>query len=614
MPLAEALARAAVPLASLAAMAALAAHEVDPMAAAESGYLAVVAAAVLAAAAFLAPAPAIEAGLGAVLAAAVVWALPASPARGAALVLLLAATLAVAAGRRLATCRRELRGELPIAVSVPLAIGLQALLRGDLLLAPQGAARALVLVVLVPLAGALAVSFLSRRHGLGAAVAAGLAVAVTPGWTIATVLALAALAGGDALAASAGGTWRAAWPLRAAAIAAIAAPLAWGRAGWLAVAAGLALASPALGLGGAAALTAASLTWNNVWAHGSPIFYTRFERAFGRIEPGVWHDGATAAGIWIAFVFLCVPAAALPAAGRRRWALAGGLLAFAAPAFVRAGMPAFAALAAPLALLALAVSGAGTGAGAEATPEGAAPPAAVFQRAWTAALVAGTALLAAYPWLRAQPLADFLALVGPAPIAALAAAAAVALASLLSTAGRRPRPLLPAAAAAAVVFVGILVHQRPATSLLPDGEALRLAAGSPLWEIHLQAAPGAAPARGVALVSTLENGGGVAAGTAVATLLLDDGRGAGRRFTLVAGDDTAEWAARRPDVARALAAAGETTPPAWMSTVADGFFAQRYRRRFELPAAAAIGKLRLELAPGLPPKLALAVYRLEILR
>ncbi len=258
MPLAEALARAAVPLAGLAAMAAFAAREVDPTAAAESGYLAVVAAAVLAAVAFLAPAPALEAGLGAVLAAAAVWALPAGPGRGAAVLVLLVGTLAVAAGRRLARCRPEL--PLALAVTVPLALGLQALLRGDLLLAPRREPRIFVLLLLLPLAGALLTSFLSRRHGWRAAVAAGLALAATPGWTIAAVLALAALAGGDALAASRGRSWRDAWPHRAAGLAALLLPLAWGgRAGWLATAAGLALASPALGLAGAAALAAAAL-------------------------------------------------------------------------------------------------------------------------------------------------------------------------------------------------------------------------------------------------------------------------------------------------------------------------------------------------------------------
>ncbi len=80
-------------------------------------------------------------------------------------------------------------------------------------------------------------------------------------------------------------------------------------------------------------------------------------------------------------------------------------------------------------------------------------------------------------------------------------------------------------------------------------------------------------------------------------------------------------------MARALAARGERPPAAWVSWIADGFFAQRYRRVFWLPALPAPRsagaraapplrpvRLRIELAPGLPPGLALAVYQMEILR
>ena len=95
----DALVRAAVPLAALAAMAALAHYEVDPVGRAETVYLAVLATAGLLAVAFLAPPPAWELGVGATLATTIVWALPAGPGRGAAVVLLLVAALAVAAGR-----------------------------------------------------------------------------------------------------------------------------------------------------------------------------------------------------------------------------------------------------------------------------------------------------------------------------------------------------------------------------------------------------------------------------------------------------------------------------------------------------------------------------------
>jgi len=116
----------------------------------------------------------------------------------------------------------------------------------------------------------------------------------------------------------------------------------------------------------------------------------------------------------------------------------------------------------------------------------------------------------------------------------------------------------------------------------------------------------------VALVSSLENGAEVAAGAAVASVEVDPGA----RFTLAAGRGTAEWAARRADVARELAARGEAAPRPWESWVAGDFFGQRYRRVFALPpgSPAAPRRLRIELARGLPPDAALALYHLEVLR
>ncbi len=101
------LAVAVVPLAVFAAAAAFAAHEVDRVGAAETAYLGGVAAAALAAVAALAPPPALELGLGATLAVTLLWTLPDGPGRGAALGLLLAATLTIAAVRRLGGSSRR---------------------------------------------------------------------------------------------------------------------------------------------------------------------------------------------------------------------------------------------------------------------------------------------------------------------------------------------------------------------------------------------------------------------------------------------------------------------------------------------------------------------------
>src|SRR5882724_7541530 len=130
------LARAAVPVATFAAVAVFAAHEVDRAAAAETAYLGGVAAAVLAAIAALAPSgpgePALELGLGATL----LWTLPDGPGRGAALGLLLTALFALAAARRLSRGMPALTA-LPARIAIPLALGVQLLVRGDRLLAPR---------------------------------------------------------------------------------------------------------------------------------------------------------------------------------------------------------------------------------------------------------------------------------------------------------------------------------------------------------------------------------------------------------------------------------------------------------------------------------------------
>src|SRR5579864_1008682 len=210
------LARWALPPATLAAIGCFAAHEVDPVAAAEGAYLGRLAAAILVAVAALAPPPAAELGLGGALAAAAVWTLPAGPGRGAAVMALLIATLAVAAGRRLrrmaaATEGGAGAGRARLAAAVALCFGCQVLLRGELLFAPGRALRPWVALVVLPVAAGAALALLWHRRGMVPALAAAAVAAVlAPGWTVATTLAMVALAGGDSLrkdAATAGGRW-----------------------------------------------------------------------------------------------------------------------------------------------------------------------------------------------------------------------------------------------------------------------------------------------------------------------------------------------------------------------------------------------------------------------
>jgi hypothetical protein len=110
--------------------------------------------------------------------------------------------------------------------------------------------------------------------------------------------------------------------------------------------------------------------------------------------------------------------------------------------------------------------------------------------------------------------------------------------------------------------------------------------------------------------SYLANGAGLPRGTPVAIVKLVNAGGRSVDWTLRAGDDTGEWAARRRDVA----SDGQPAPAPWVSWVADGFFAQRYRSRFQLDPPEPLASLRIERAPGAPPNLTVAIYQVELRR
>jgi hypothetical protein len=569
-----------VPLAALAAAAAFAAHEVDRGGAAETGYLGGVAAAALAAVAVLAPPPALELGLGATLAVTLLWTLPDGPGRGAALGLLLAAILGIAAARRLA----RVLPALPLEVAIPLALGLQVLLRGDLLLAPRFDLKTVAVLVGMPVVAGVAMALLARRHGGDsgglALLAGGTAALLAPGWSTASTLALVALAAGDALGAAP----RPRLPARGLAVVALLAPLAWEpRAGLLCALAGLALAAPRAALAPALALA-----------------------VLARLLP----PAAGAGGFGIVTLALLVPAFLLPRRGRwdrwERWELPAAALLLTVAARAVSGP---ASLAAPLALAALGVRKAGTGA--------------AVQRVWTGALLFGACLLAAYPWLRPAPLADLLDLLGPVRAVAAAAVAGVLLLELGPalpgfpwTTLRRPAgPARAAGVAAAGLFLALLLRlPPPGVRLFRPEQAVRLDAASPVWETGLPAGP----LSGLAVESVLDNSTGLPAATPVATLRLLGGGGNGGSgdivWTLRAGRETGEWAARRPDVARLMAASGTPAPSPWMGWVAGGFFGERYRALFRLSAPHPFGRLRIERLPDLPPDLEITLQQLEVRR
>lgn len=546
-------ARCLLPLAALAAMAALSAHEVNPGNAAEGLYLAELAAVALLAAGFLAPAPAFELALGSVLAAATVWVFPASPGRGATVLLILTAVLAVAAGRRLARCLPE----LPFAVTLPLALGAQALLRGELLFEPPSLRVATALLVL-PVAGAAAATVLARRHGaIPALIAAGTAVALAPGWNVAATLGLVALAAGDFLMREELG-----WPKRIlAGLVLLALPFWKLGPGLVAAASGVALAAPLAGLALGAATLAASF-WRGSAIHG--------------VEPAFW-------------MLLLLPVLPFTVGTMDRLArlAAALLLACAVP-----WNPDLSALAAPLALAAL-------GLPREGTPS-------VVQRTWTAAVLAGTALLAAYPWHREEPLASALSLSGLAPdLRSVLVLAAVA-AGLIGLASSLPRRA--GALTAAAILSALLVHlPSPARLLQPAETSFTLDAAQPVAEAKLESQP----VESLVLESSLSNGAQLANGTPVATLTLRHPGGGTVRRDIRAGEDTGEWAARRQDVA---GSARLRSPEGWVSWVAGDFFGRRYRSRWDLDEPGRFALLRLERRPDLPPDVQVTVHQTELRR
>ena len=178
-----------LPLAVLGAIAAFSVREAGASAAAEGLFLGELAAAVLLVVAALAPAPAVEFGVGATLAVTAVWSLPPGPGRGATVVLILLAAFIVSALRRLSRTLPE----LPLSVTIPLALGAQLLLRSELLFEPV-TPRMLVALLVLPVAGGLALTFAARRlHGPVVLIAAAVALSLGPGWNVRTTVAVLVL-------------------------------------------------------------------------------------------------------------------------------------------------------------------------------------------------------------------------------------------------------------------------------------------------------------------------------------------------------------------------------------------------------------------------------------
>jgi hypothetical protein len=554
--------RIAVALAAYAAIAAFGGFELDRLAGEESLYLSRIVFAVLAAVAFLAPSPARELGFGAVLATTAVWALPRGPLRGSTVVAVLVGALGLAAWRRvMAEPRRLAPG-----AAVALAFGLQALLRGRLLFgASLFDPKALFALLALPVAAGYAAAWLSRKRGAeAAALALSAVVLLAPGWNVAATLALVVLALGD-LSSDA----ERPRILRAAAGIAMFLPFLWEpRAAGVAVIAALvastltstALARPAV-LWGAAALALAG-TMPSVRAPGEAIAF-------------------------LALFALIVPAFLIPVRGRADFERLFAILALAvAAAFA---VPGPAALAAPVAL-ALLTGSPRSGASA-------------VHRAWIAILASLAAVLAAYPWLRAEPLSEALGVIGIVPSWPMALGVIVlasGIAAVLARQGRRAAVLV-----AGLAGLGVALGLPPAGRTLLGLETA-LTAAAPRFESPLDGHG----VRGIALDSHLESSAGLAPGTVVATVHLLDaaGKDAGPSFDLRSGSETGEWAVERPD----LAALHLAAPAPWLSWVAGDFFGRRYRALFSVETSGKPRRIRIERSAALPPEVGIALHQVEV--
>jgi hypothetical protein len=554
-------------LAAFAAVQAFARTVAEPVGADESAFLSLLVGGVLAAIAAVAPRPAWELGWTALSAVAAIWIVGYGPHRGAVVTVVLAAGLAVAAAR---AGGAELMSSPGAAAA--LALGFQLLLRCDLLLPPLLDLRTLVSVLALPVAAGIALSVLAGRFGAPAAWAAGVAaVVLAPGWNVTVTLAVVSLAAGAALADRG-----LAKPLRALAAAALAVPPLWDPAlGTLFVIAALTL------------LVEGRASWLLTAAGVAVLVFVPPAR-FGRELLELWALGPV----------LAPAVLAAPAAGRVL-VLRGAFLSLVA-AMLGGGAE---VLAGGLALAALGTRGVAEGV-------------ASAQRAWGGALALAVTALAAYPWLREEPLAAALELFGlGSRWAALAAAVGlvVALGWGLEAGRRRGRSWRPPPALAAPLVCAALAlalaRAVPVSVLVPISfDPVILTGERAVW-FHRFAAREIA---GGIVDCNLIHGTDLPVGTRVASLRLRDADGAlVGTWELLAGLDTAEWAAARPDVAGRR---GFRAPDPWLAQIAPGgtFFAQRFRSRFELGEPVTAAQVAVRRDGELPADVELVIYRVEL--
>jgi len=166
---------------------------------------------------------------------------------------------------------------------------------------------------------------------------------------------------------------------------------------------------------------------------------------------------------------------------------------------------------------------------------------------------------------------------------------------------------IAAAVAGAALFAALVSPQlaSPGLGLLAGGDAVLLDRAHPSWHIDL----GPGRWRGLVMQTHLIHAAELSGGTPVARVRLLGTGSAPLELQLRAGEETGEWAARRPDVA---ATARLRAPRPWLAWVAGDFFGQRYRARLPLPHAGSFVRIEMDLAAALPPDTGLAIDQVEL--
>ena len=557
----------AIVLAAGASLFLLAAVQADPQAAVETQYLAFWSTAVLLCAAGLSRQPSFELAGSALLLVLAGWAVLSGPLRAATFGLLLAGGLGLAIYRHLA----DRSGGFEWSLWIPAALGIQLFARSDHLLANPLEPKTLFGLVVLPVVAAWSLGTISRNRGVGAGLlAAGISLVLVPGWSVAVVLSLLGVA------------LRVAAPVRAGS--------RWSRLGAL----GLLMILAGVWHPGLPIVILLTMLFVDVprdWKANAAVVLGAVAAVV--LLPGVrsWEESLLAAGL----ILVLLPAAPLVGSKESQRVMPLALLV----AFMAARtVPLPGALTAPLVAIVLVLPREGTYLS--------------VQRIWTGPLAAGTVLLAAYPWLRTEPLSDTLRLfgVGGDWSSVLGVVVGFLVVAWLAEAAQaqRTRALLPAGVALLALAIAALLQLPPAGVYSLTNAPVVL--GSEQHELHrdleLDTRVGS-----MVIDSYLENSAQLATGTPFAEVTLETADGNHQRWLLRVGIESGEWAARREDVA---SQPGFEAPSPWLTWIPSGseIFAQRYRARWDLPEPAVTKRLTIARRPELPPELGIAIFHLEL--